>query len=78
MSADLAAIAYLVASILFIMALRGLSSPETARNGNVFGIVGIIIAIATTLACSAAMSSATRATPREPQQPSTLRDRPLC
>ena len=56
MSADLAAIAYLIASILFIMALRGLSSPETARNGNVFGIVGMVIAITTTLASPSVLS----------------------
>ncbi|MEQ9491606.1 MAG: NAD(P)(+) transhydrogenase (Re/Si-specific) subunit beta [Alphaproteobacteria bacterium] len=42
--------AYLIAAICFIMALRGLSSPETARKGNLFGIVGMTIAVATTLA----------------------------
>jgi NAD(P) transhydrogenase subunit beta len=41
---------YLIASICFIMALRGLSSPETARHGNYFGIAGMVIAILTTLA----------------------------
>jgi proton-translocating NAD(P)+ transhydrogenase subunit beta len=41
---------YLIASICFIMALRGLSSPETARNGNYFGIAGMVIAVVTTLA----------------------------
>src|SRR6185312_5835944 len=41
---------YLIASICFIMALRGLSSPDTARNGNLFGIAGMVIAILTTLA----------------------------
>jgi len=41
---------YLIASICFIMALRGLSSPDTARGGNLYGIVGMVIAIATTLA----------------------------
>jgi NAD(P) transhydrogenase subunit beta len=56
MSANLSAIAYLVASILFIMALRGLSSPETARNGNIFGITGMVIAIATTLASPGVLS----------------------
>src|SRR5689334_13188892 len=50
MSESLSALLYLVASICFIMALRGLSSPETARGGNIFGIVGIVIAILTTLA----------------------------
>ncbi|MBT3305879.1 MAG: NAD synthetase, partial [Alphaproteobacteria bacterium] len=42
--------AYLAASVLFIMALRGLSSPESARRGNMFGIAGMVIAIVTTLA----------------------------
>src|ERR1700753_2467718 len=50
MSADLAALCYLVAGALFIMALRGLSNPETSRRGNLFGMVGMAIAIATTLA----------------------------
>jgi len=50
MSANLAALLYLVASICFIMALRGLSSPETSRGGNLYGMVGMAIAIATTLA----------------------------
>ena len=49
MSENLAALAYLAASLCFIMALRGLSSPETARVGNVFGIAGMVIAITTTL-----------------------------
>jgi NAD(P) transhydrogenase subunit beta len=44
-----AALAYLVAAVLFIMALRGLSSPETARLGNFYGIAGMAIAIVTTL-----------------------------
>jgi NAD(P) transhydrogenase subunit beta len=50
MSESLSALLYLVASICFIMALRGLSSPETARGGNIFGIAGMVIAILTTLA----------------------------
>ncbi len=41
--------AYLIASVLFIMALRGLSSPESARQGNMFGITGMVIAILTAL-----------------------------
>jgi len=41
---------YLIASICFIMALRGLSSPDTARHGNLFGIAGMVIAVLTTLA----------------------------
>src|SRR4051795_8606476 len=45
----LAPLAYLVAGICFIMALRGLSSPETSRQGNNYGIVGMVIAIVTTL-----------------------------
>jgi H+-translocating NAD(P) transhydrogenase subunit beta len=50
MSADLAAFCYLVAGALFILALRGLSNPETSRRGNVFGMTGMAIAVATTLA----------------------------
>ena len=56
MSANLSAVAYLVASILFIMALRGLSSPETARKGNIFGIFGMMIAVVTTLASPGVLS----------------------
>ena len=47
-SSLLSAILYLVSGILFILALRGLSSPETSRQGNLFGIVGMIIAISVT------------------------------
>ena len=43
-SANLSAIFYLVSGVLFILALRGLSSPETSRQGNLFGILGMIIA----------------------------------
>src|SRR5688572_26061764 len=50
MSANQVALAYLVASVLFILALKGLSHPETARRGNLFGIVGMLIAVLTTLA----------------------------
>jgi NAD(P) transhydrogenase subunit beta len=50
MSESLSALLYLVASICFIMALRGLSSPDTARAGNLYGIIGMAIAILTTLA----------------------------
>ena len=47
-SANLAAVFYLVSGILFILALRGLSSPDTSRQGNYFGIAGMIIAIVVT------------------------------
>jgi H+-translocating NAD(P) transhydrogenase subunit beta len=50
MTADLAGLLYLVAGVLFILALRGLSSPETSRRGNLFGMLGMAIAVATTLA----------------------------
>lgn len=50
---DTSALLYLVASVLFILALKGLSSPATARRGNIFGIAGMVIAIATTLAMPA-------------------------
>jgi len=48
MSANLLAVFYLTSGILFILALRGLSSPETSRRGNLFGILGMIIAITVT------------------------------
>ena len=47
-SANLSAVFYLISGILFILALRGLSSPDTSRQGNYFGIVGMIIAIIVT------------------------------
>ena len=50
MNADIAALLYLVASVCFIMALRGLSHPTTSRGGNMYGMVGMAIAILTTLA----------------------------
>jgi len=56
MSANLTAIAYLVSGILFIMALRGLSSPESSRRGNVFGMIGMTIAVLTTIVSPAVTS----------------------
>src|SRR6188474_3467688 len=50
MTADIAALLYLIAGVLFILALRGLSSPETSRQGNFLGMAGMTIAIAATLA----------------------------
>src|SRR5947209_15382036 len=50
MAADIVALLYLIAGVLFILALRGLSSPETSRGGNLFGMIGMVIAIVTTLA----------------------------
>src|SRR5918911_1656673 len=50
MSANLSALLYLVAGVLFILSLRGLSSPATSRQGNLFGMIGMAIAVATTLA----------------------------
>ena len=49
MAENLPALSYLVSGVLFILALRGLSSPETARQGNSFGIAGMVIAVVTTL-----------------------------
>jgi NAD(P) transhydrogenase subunit beta len=50
LSQNLAALAYLVSGVLFILALRGLSHPETSRRGNSLGMAGMAIAIVTTLA----------------------------
>ena len=49
MDANIEAILYLAAGVLFILALRGLSSPETARSGNIMGMVGMAIAIIVTI-----------------------------
>ncbi len=49
MSPNLAALLYLAAGVLFILALRGLSSPESSRRGNALGMIGMAIAIGTTL-----------------------------
>jgi NAD(P) transhydrogenase subunit beta len=53
MTANAAAFLYLVSGVLFILALRGLSHPETSRKGNLYGMIGMTIAVATTLAVSA-------------------------
>ena len=50
MSANQLALWYLAASVLFILALKGLSHPETARRGNLFGMIGMLIAVVVTLA----------------------------
>ena len=57
MSADLSAIFYLISGVLFILALRGLSSPETSRQGNFFGILGMTIAITVTFLSVGSFSS---------------------
>jgi len=49
MSENMSAFAYLIASVCFILALRGLSHPESSRRGNMLGMIGMVIAIATTL-----------------------------
>jgi NAD(P) transhydrogenase subunit beta len=49
MNANIAALLYLVSGVLFILSLRGLSSPATSRQGNIYGMVGMAIAIGTTL-----------------------------
>ncbi|HTJ56351.1 MAG TPA: NAD(P)(+) transhydrogenase (Re/Si-specific) subunit beta [Devosiaceae bacterium] len=50
MSANIAALLYLIAGVLFILALRGLSSPASSRRGNTLGMIGMTIAVLTTLA----------------------------
>jgi len=49
MSANMVAMAYLGAAVLFILALKSLSSPESARRGNIFGMIGMALAVAVTL-----------------------------
>src|SRR6195952_54038 len=50
MSANQLALSYLVAAVSFILALKGLSGPHTARRGNLFGMIGMAIAVLVTLA----------------------------
>lgn len=59
MSANIAALLYVVSAVLFILALRGLSSPETSRQGNVYGMIGMTIAIVTTLSLLQAQNTLT-------------------
>jgi len=61
MTANLAAIAYLASGVLFILALRGLSSPETSRRGNTLGMIGMAIAIVTTLLVTGLVDALTAA-----------------
>ena len=49
MSANISSLLYLVSGVLFVLALRGLSSPVTARQGNYFGMAGMLVAVVTTL-----------------------------
>ena len=56
MSSSIVAILYLISALLFIFALRGLSHPESSRRGNIFGIIGMIIAIITTLMFKSVLS----------------------
>ena len=56
MSGDAAALAYLLAAVCFILALKGLSSPTSSRRGNAIGVVGMAIAIAVTVADPAVVS----------------------
>ena len=49
MNASLATVSYIGSTILFILSLGGLSNPETARRGNVFGIIGMAIAVVATV-----------------------------
>jgi len=49
LSANIVATLYLVSGVFFILSLRGLSSPETSRSGNIFGMAGMLIAVVSTL-----------------------------
>ena len=80
MGGTLSGFAYLAASVLFILALRGLSSPETARQGNLLGIAGMVVAIGTTLAKPEVLSYSAILWRRADsnRQPSILREPTIC
>ena len=59
MSSEIVTFLYLISGVLFILALRGLSSPETSRQGNYLGMAGMAIAVVTTLAVAAPETSLT-------------------
>ncbi|MDX2104016.1 MAG: NAD(P)(+) transhydrogenase (Re/Si-specific) subunit beta [Alphaproteobacteria bacterium] len=59
MNPNLASLLYLAASVLFILSLKGLSSPETSRRGNLYGMIGMGLAVVTTLASPQVMSFGT-------------------
>ena len=63
MTQDLASYGYLIAAICFIMSLRGLSSPESSRGGNRWGIVGMVIAIGVTAATPGVVTYSLRSPP---------------
>ena len=63
MSPNVVALLYLAAGVLFILALRGLSSPVSSRRGNMLGMAGMTIAVATTLGQIGDPDSATLADP---------------
>ena len=56
MSSNIVSIFYLISALLFIFALRGLSHPESSRAGNISGIIGMVIAIVTTLMFKSVLS----------------------
>ena len=58
LSANMVVLAYLVASVLIILALKGLSSPESSRQGNIFGMVGLLLAVVVTLQLDAVQNYA--------------------
>jgi len=58
LSANMVVLAYLVASVLIILALKGLSSPESSRQGNTFGMFGLLLAVVVTLQLDAVQNYA--------------------
>ena len=73
MSANQVALSYLLASVLFILSLRGLSHPLTARRGNLFGMIGMALAVLTTLAITRRLDLALGALGSAPSSASSSR-----
>ena len=58
MSSNIVSVLYLISALLFLFALRGLSHPESSRTGNILGMIGMVIAIVTTLMFKSVLSYA--------------------
>ena len=76
MTASLATVSYIAATILFILSLGGLANPETARRGNLFGMIGMALAVVATVLGPRVTPPAQAAAHRSPADCAMRRTRP--